>query len=84
MDNMCIVKVMEQFNSGNFFKKLQKYFLYCPHWSDSKWKKSIAGGGENKKKMPGTVLILQEQLYISELFKDIQAAIPLILLYRTM
>ena len=29
---------------------LQKYFLYCPHWSDSKWKKSMAGGGGNKKR----------------------------------
>ena len=28
---------------------LQKYFPYCPHWSDSKWKKSVAGGGGNKK-----------------------------------
>ena len=28
---------------------LQKYFPYCPHWSDSKWKKSMAGGGGNKK-----------------------------------
>ena len=31
-----------------------------------------------------TVLILQEQLFISELFKDIQDAISLILHYRTM
>ena len=30
-------------------ENLQKYFLYCPHWSDSKWKKSMAGGGGNKK-----------------------------------
>ena len=29
---------------------LQKYFPYCPHWSDSKWKKSMAGGGGNKKR----------------------------------
>ena len=28
---------------------LQKHFPYCPHWSDDKWKKSIAGGGGNKK-----------------------------------
>ena len=27
---------------------LQKYFPYCPHWSDSKWKKSMAGGGNKK------------------------------------
>ena len=25
-------------------ENLQKYFLYCPHWSDSKWKKSMARG----------------------------------------
>ena len=31
-----------------------------------------------------TVLILQEQLFISELFRDIQDAILLILHYRTM
>ena len=29
---------------------LQKYFLYCLRWSDSKWKKSMAGGGGNKKR----------------------------------
>ena len=26
---------------------LQKYFLHCHHWSDDKWKKSMAGGGGN-------------------------------------
>ena len=32
---------------------LQKYFLHCHHWSDDKWKKSMAGGGGgNKKKIP--------------------------------
>ena len=31
-------------------ENLQTYFLYCPHWSDSKWKKSMAGGGGNKKR----------------------------------
>ena len=25
-------------------ENLQKYFLYCPHWSDSKWKTCMAGG----------------------------------------
>ena len=29
---------------------LQTYFPYCPHWSDSKWKKSMTGGGGNKKR----------------------------------
>ena len=30
-------------------ENLQKYFLHCPHWSDSKWKVCLAGGGGNKK-----------------------------------
>ena len=34
---------------GRIQENLQKYFLYCPHWSDDKWKKSMAGGGGNKK-----------------------------------
>ena len=29
---------------------LQKYVLHCHHWSDDKWKKSVAGGGGNKKR----------------------------------
>ena len=29
---------------------LQKYFPHCPHWSDDRWKKSMAGGGDNKKR----------------------------------
>ena len=29
---------------------LQKYFLHCHHWSGNKWKKNMAGGGENKKR----------------------------------
>ena len=29
---------------------LQKDFLYCHHWSDAKWKKSMARGGGNKKR----------------------------------
>ena len=40
--------------------------------------------GEETRKDSSTVLILQEQLCISELFKDIQDVILLILLYRTM
>ena len=62
---------------------LEKHFLYCPHWSDDKWKKSMAGGGGNKKSS-SILLILQEQLCVSELFKDIQDAILLTLHYRTM
>ena len=28
---------------------LQKHFPYCPHWSDDRWKKSMAGGGHKKR-----------------------------------
>ena len=31
-------------------ENLQKYFLHSPHWSDSKWKACLAGGGGNKKR----------------------------------
>ena len=31
-------------------ENLQKHLPYCPHWSDDKWKKSMAGGGGNKKR----------------------------------
>ena len=31
-------------------ENLQKHFLYCHHWSDDKWKKSMARGGGNKKR----------------------------------
>ena len=61
---------------------LQKHFLYCPHWSDGKWKKAWQEEEETRKDTR-TVLILQEHLCISELFKDIQVAILLILHHRT-
>ena len=44
---------------------LQKHFLYCHHWSDRKWKSSMAGGGGEKKKIQycfdssGTILYLR-------------------------
>ena len=28
---------------------LQRYLLYCPHWSDTKWKACLAGGGNKKR-----------------------------------
>ena len=30
-------------------ENLQTYFLYCPHWSDGKWKACLAGGGNKKR-----------------------------------
>ena len=38
---------------------LQKHFPYCPHWSDDRWKKSMAGVGGNKR-IYQYCLILQE------------------------
>ena len=44
---------------------LQKHFPHCPHWSDDRWKKSMAGGGGNKKRYQyctdssGTILYLR-------------------------
>ena len=40
-----------KYSLSDFIKEnLQKHFLYCPHWSDIKWKSSMTrGGGGNKK-----------------------------------
>ena len=44
---------------------LQDHFLYCHHWSDEKWKSSMAGGGGQKKRFhyctdsSGTILYLR-------------------------
>ena len=44
---------------------LQKHFQHCHHWSDDKWKKSMASGGGNKKRYQyctdssGTILYLR-------------------------
>ena len=59
---------------------LQKYFLHCHHWFDDKWKKSMAGGGGNKKRYQ----YCTHSSCTSELFRVIQDAVSLILLYRIM
>ena len=62
---------------------LQDHFVFCHHWSDEKWKSSVAGGGH--KKRFNIVLIHQnKKFFISELFTVIQDAIPLIFHFRTM
>ena len=44
---------------------LQNHFVFCHHWSDEKWKSSMAGGGGNKKRFQyctdssGTILYLR-------------------------
>ena len=46
-------------------ENLQKYFLHCPHWSDSKWIVCLAGGGGNQKRFQycihssGTIVYLR-------------------------
>ena len=50
---------------------LQKHFLYYHHWSDDKWKKSMARGEETRKDT-SIVLVHQVQSCTSELFKAIQ------------
>ena len=59
---------------------LQSQFPQIPHWSDDRWKACLA----EQKGDISTALTFQEQLVMSELFKDIQAVISLILHYRTM
>ena len=44
---------------------LQNHFVFCDHWSDEKWKSSMAGGGEHKNRFQycadssGTTLYLR-------------------------
>ena len=64
-------------------ENLQKYFLYCSHWSDRSGKHAWQEEEETRT-YSSTVLILQEQSCTSELFKSIQDAVSLILLKRTM
>ena len=74
---------MEQFKSGKLkeiFRNISCIALIGLIASGRKaWQEE-----EETRKDSGTVLMIQEQLFISELFKDIQDAILLILLYRTM
>ena len=57
--------VMERLNSGELKENLQNHFVVCHHWSDKKWKGSMAGGGGHKKRFQycadylGTILYLR-------------------------
>ena len=74
---------MEQFNSvekKKFFRNISCILLIGPIASGKHaWQEE-----EEKRKYSSAVLILQEQLCISELFKDIRDAIVWIFRYRTM
>ena len=67
-------------NKGKFFR-IHSHNLFIGRTIDGKhvWQQE-----EEQKGDSSTVLMIQEQLFISELFKDIQDAILLILHYKTM
>ena len=74
--NMCIEKKMEQFISG----KSKKIFRFSSHTlliGLTVSFKYACQEEEDIRKISSTVLILQEQLCISELFRDVQNAILL-------
>ena len=43
-------KMMKQLNFWRIKDNLHLKFRHCHHWSDDKWKKSMSGGGGNKKR----------------------------------
>ena len=79
---MCIEKMMERLNSGEskkIFRNISCIALIGLTASGRKaWQE------EETRRDTSTVLIHQEQLLISELFKVIQDAVSLNLLYKTM
>ena len=62
---------------------LQNQFPQNQYWSDDRWKYAWQHE-EDQKENISTALIFQEQLFTSELFKDTQDVVSLILHYRTM
>ena len=75
---------MEQFNSGEFKKIFRNISCTALIGLIADGKYACQEEEEKTRKSSSTVLILQEQLCISELFKVIQDAVSLILHYRTM
>ena len=76
----------EEDGAIHFWRKkenLQNPFPHSSHLSDDRWKACLAAGGGHQGDS-STVLMIQEQLFISELFKDIQDGILLIFHCRTM
>ena len=73
---------MERFISGELKKifRVNDHSLFVGLMVDSKhaWQQETQEGDSS------TALMIQVQLFISELFKDIQDAILLVLHYRTM
>ena len=63
---------------------LRNEFENSQHWSDEMWKSKMSGGGATRKDFNIVLIHQDKKFFISELFKVIQDAIPLILHYRTM
>ena len=80
--HMCIEKKMEPFKSGEI-KKIFRNMSCIPLIGLIASGKHAWQEEEETRKGSSTLLILQEQLCISELFRDIQDAILLIHHYRT-
>ena len=81
---MCIEKKMEQFNSGELIKISRHISLIVLIGLIASGRHAWQEEEEEIRRDSSAVLILQEQMCISELFRDIQDAILLILHYRTM
>ena len=75
-------KVQREYDGAVHLWRIKEHLLSQFPWSDNRWK--AWQQEEEQKGDTSTALIFQKQLFISELFKDIQDAILLILHYRTM
>ena len=84
MHNMYIEKKMEQFNSGELKKIFRNISCIALIGLTASGRHAWQEEEEETRKYTSTVLILQEQLCISEHSKVIQDAILFILHYRTM
>ena len=66
---------MERFEFWRLKEYLQDHFVFSHHWSDEKWRSSMAGGGVNKKRFQYVSDSLGTFFFTSELSKVIQDAI---------
>ena len=63
---------------------LRNHSSQVRHWSDDRWKACLAAGGGSKRKDISIALMIREEFFTSELFKDTLETILLILRCRTM
>ena len=58
---------MERLNSGESKTTFRNIFEFCHHWSDEKWKNSMAARGGNKKRFQYCTDLSGETLYLRAL-----------------